>query len=196
MAGLSSAFKLANLTKSLSSRLSKIKYSLSGLQLGSRITNWFGSLNWSGIAKGGFGAAIVGGVYTGWRSIVGSVSDVTGLSEDTTQDVLFILIALFIVWVVYKIFTTRKGRQVVNDFNDMRYHHNRASSSRPRSRSRSAGSSSSRSSSSRRSSGFSGSSGSSGGSGTIPAHRMDARRLNNPPTRQQAFGGSRRRRSS
>ena len=118
--------------RNLGSRLSS---ALKGLNLGSRLSGfskWLSGLSWSGIAKGGLGAAIVGGIYSTWNSLVGSVSDVTGLPEETTEDLLFIGLALFALYVIYKLVSTRKGRQLYNDYNETRYYRNRAKAERNR----------------------------------------------------------------
>ena len=121
--------------RGLGSRLSS---SLKGLNIGSKLTGfskWLSGLSWSGIAKGGLGAAIVGGIYSTWHSLVGSVSDVTGMSEDTTEDVLFILLAVFVVYVIYKAVSNRRVSDAYNSYQTSRYYKSRADAERARARS-------------------------------------------------------------
>lgn len=56
-------------------------------------------------AAGGLGVTI----YSGWTSLVGSFSKATGLSEENSGTVLFLVFGLMVVWILVSVFVPKQS---------------------------------------------------------------------------------------
>lgn len=56
-------------------------------------------------AAGGLGVTI----YSGWTSLVGSFSKATGLSEENSGTVLFLVFGLMVVWILVSVFVPKRN---------------------------------------------------------------------------------------
>lgn len=106
----------------------------SGLKLGSRLTTWLAGLEWGGIIKLGAGVGVAGLIWTGWNNVVGTVSDATGLSDDTVKTILFACIGLLIAYILIKLAGSGRGAQMYSDYSAARRYRRPASGQRARPR--------------------------------------------------------------
>lgn len=71
--------------------------------LSARISAWLQSTKWSSWLKVGAAGGAGFAVYHGWRSLIGTVSDATGLSEGSVETILFLGIGAAVAYVAARL---------------------------------------------------------------------------------------------
>ena len=75
--------------------------------IGKGFSTWLSSLKFGNILKIGGAGGIIAIVYNAWNSGIQTISDASGLSADTVSTLIFIGIAVLILYIVYRIIVPR-----------------------------------------------------------------------------------------
>lgn len=71
--------------------------------LSARISAWLQSTKWSSWLKVGAAGGVGLTIYHGWRSVISSVSDATGLSEGNVETIMFLIIGAAVAYVAARV---------------------------------------------------------------------------------------------
>lgn len=109
-----------------SSVLKGISKGLGGI--GSSVSKWLQGTKWGNWLKVGAGGGVLYVVYDGWNSLIGSVSDATGLSEDNVGTLFFLVLGCLAAYLIVSVIVPRRdsgGTVVIREQSQYRpYRHN------------------------------------------------------------------------